>query len=216
MIRKRNWPYLTLALVSGFLGGVVAIELAPTVATAAHRSNRHHVVRANKFELTGADGAKRAILEVTPRDVADLAMFDGNGHDRAEFRVAKDGAASVGFYDDNGARRVMVGESPTGRNGIALYGTNGRQMLAGFTVSPDNQASLTLYDPKTGRARIGLGVASNGSPAMVLFDQNGKDRVEVHVTTEGKPGLALADKDGKTIAALPQQPFTPAESQEQH
>lgn len=196
-----NWLYTAMALAGGFLGGIAALEVAPGVAAAARRT---HVMRAERFELTAPNGSKRAVLEVTPRGMADLVMFDGKGRDRAEFRVANDGGASIGFYGENGERRVLVGESPSSRNGIAIYSNNGRQMLAALTVAQDNQASLTLYDPNTGRARAGLGTAANGSPALVLFDQNGKDRAELHVTATGKPGLALANADGKTVAGLPE------------
>jgi hypothetical protein len=206
----RNWLYAVMALTGGFLGGIVALELAPGVAIAAHRT---HLVRADQFELTGPDGSKRAVLEVSPRGMADLAMLDGKGRDRAEFRVAKDGGASIGFYDENGSRRVLVGEAPSGRNGIAVYGANGKQ-LASLTVAEDNQASLTLYDQSTGRARAGLGVAANGSPALVLFDQRGKDRAELHVDANGKPGLALANENGKSIAGLPAS-AAPIEQQQQ-
>ena len=62
---------------------------------------------------------------------------------------------------------------------------------------------MTLYDPNTGVARVGLGVAANGEPALALFDQHGRDRAELHVNAQGKPGLALADEAGKTVAGLP-------------
>jgi hypothetical protein len=62
---------------------------------------------------------------------------------------------------------------------------------------------VTLYDNKTGFARAGLGLAADGAPALVLFDQSGKDRAELHVTSAGKPGLALADENGKSMAGLP-------------
>jgi hypothetical protein len=91
---------------------------------------------------------------------------------------------------------------------LAIYGRNGREM-AGFTVAEDNQSSVTLYDPASGRARVGLGVAANGEPALVLFDQKGHDRAEMHVTVTGKPGLALADEAGKTMAGLPVQESQP-------
>jgi hypothetical protein len=98
----------------------------------------------------------------------------------------------------------MVGEAPDGRNGIAIYSSGGKQ-IASFAVTADNQASLTLYDPKTGMARVGLGTGPNGSPALALFDQNGRDRAELHVSPTGKPGLALADENSKSIAMLPEQ-----------
>jgi hypothetical protein len=108
----------------------------------------------------------------------------------------------VGFYDENGSPRVLISEAHQDRNGIASDGSNGVQ-LASLTVAPDDHASLTLYDPKTGRARAGLGVGANGSPALALFGQSGRDRAELHVTANGTPGLALANEGGKTTAGLP-------------
>ena len=104
---------------------------------------------------------------------------------------------------------MLVGDAPSGRVGIAIFGTKGIQ-LVNLSATPDNQTSLTLYDPSTGRARAGLGVATNGSPALVIFDQNGKDRAELHVRSSGKPGLALADESGKAIAGMPEQEATSA------
>jgi hypothetical protein len=107
---------------------------------------------------------------------------------------------------------VLVGEATQGRNGIAIYGSNGDQ-LAGLTATSDNQANLTLYDPNTGRARVGIGVAANGSPAVVLFDQKGNDRAELNINSKGKAGLALADENGKTIAGLPAEATGQAQQQ---
>lgn len=195
----KNSIYAMLALGGGFLGGIVAIQFAPGVAGAARSA---HTVRAEKFELVDHQGTRRAALEVTDSGIADLIMFDEAGHDDAEFRVTRDGVTTMGFYDKSGNRRVLMGEVPGGRNGLTIYG-NDDKLLAGLTVSRDDEASLTLYDPKTGRARAGLGVASNGSPALALFDTDGHDRAELHVTPSGQPGLALANEQGKTIAGLP-------------
>jgi hypothetical protein len=85
--------------------------------------------------------------------------------------------------------------------------------MAGFTVADDNASSVTLYDPASGRARVGLGVAANGVPALVLFDQRGRDRAELHVNTDGKSGLALADESGKSVAGLPLQQAQPSPQQ---
>jgi hypothetical protein len=130
-------------------------------------------------------------------------MMDEHGRDRAEMRVTEDGSAALVFYDQSGTHRVVVGETPGGRNGVAIYSGGGRQ-IALLSVADNNESSLTLYDPTTGKARAGLGVAEDGQPALVLFDQNGKDRAELHVGKRGKPGLALADENGKSIAGLPE------------
>lgn len=200
MSERKNWAYAMLALGGGVLGGLVAMQLAPTVAIAARAV---HTLRAERFELVDKAGSRRAVFEVSPSGMADLMLYDGAGHDRAEYRVSRDGVATLGFYDETGARRVLLGAVPGGRNGVTVYGNNGR-LLAGLTVDADNDSSVTLYDPNTGRARVGLGVATSGAPALALFDEKGRDRAELHVTVAGKPGLALADESGKSIAGLPE------------
>jgi len=176
MVHGRSWIYALLTLTGGFLGGVLATQFAPGVASAARRT---HAVSAEEFTLLDHQGKQRAIMKTTG------------------------GGAALDFYDQNGQRRVMIGEGPSGRNGVAIYSAGGKQ-IASLTVADDNQASLTLYDASSGRARAGLGVAKDGSPAIVLFDKNGKDRAEMHVNPSGKAGIALADETGKTVAGLPQ------------
>jgi hypothetical protein len=209
MAKGKNWAYAMLALGGGFLGGLVATQLAPTVADAARAA---HTIRAQRFELVDKAGTRRAALEVTPSGMSDLVLYDGNGRDRAEYRVTRDGVATLGFYDAGGARRVLLGEVPVGRNGVAVYGNHGR-LLAGLTVGADDEANVTLYDAQTGRARIGLGVAATGAPALALFDEKGNDRAELHVGPTGKPGLALADETGKTIAGMPAKASVAASAQ---
>jgi hypothetical protein len=198
-MNKKAWIYPALTLGGGFLGGILAMQFAPSVASAARAT---HAVKAEEFVLVDGGGRRRGALQVTRSGMSDLVMYDGSGRDRAEFRVTKDGVGTIGFYGETGERRVLIGAVPNGRDGITIYGANNK-LLAGLTVSEKNEASLTLYDPNTGRARAGLGVAGDGSPALALFDVNGKDRAELHVGPSGKPGLALADENGKTISGLP-------------
>jgi len=94
MNKGKNWGYAMLALGGGFLGGLVATQLAPAVADAAHAA---HTIKAERFELVDKAGARRAALEVTPNEMADLLLYDGDGHDRAELRVSRDGIATLGF-----------------------------------------------------------------------------------------------------------------------
>ena len=212
MFNRRNWLYPLAVAVGGFAGGLVAGQFTPGNALAA----RHHnprVVTAEEFNLVDGNGNKRAMLHVTPRGIANLMMLDGEGKDRAEFRVARDGSSLLAFYDTGGTRRVVVGQSSSGPNGIAIYDNEGRQ-LATLSVSRTEQGSLTLYDSNTGLARAGLGVASGGEPALVLFDKQGHDRLEVHIGANGNPGIALADVNGKSIAGLPVHE-APASAQQQ-
>ncbi len=196
---KRTWLYVALTLSGGFIGGVAATQLAPSTAIASRAARS---IKASEFVLVDSDGTKRAALQMTDDHSAELVMYDASSRERANILVTKNGVGTIGFSEDAGAPKVLIGAAPGGRDGVTLYGQNNK-LLAGLTVGNNNEPSLTLYDPNTGRARVGLGVAGNGTPALVLFDGNGKDRAELHVNPNGKPGLALADENGKTIAGMP-------------
>jgi hypothetical protein len=202
MRNMRHWLYGVLALAGGIMGGAIASRVAPAEGLALASPHTARVIRAEKFVLVGPDGTERGAIKVTARGIADVELNDGQGRDRAEFRVGADGTSAVSFYDEQGVRRIVLGNTPTGRDGLVIFAPSGRQ-LASFAAADDNQSSVTLYDPNTGVARVGLGVAANGEPALALFDQKGHDRAELHVNSSGKPGLALADESGKTVAGLP-------------
>ena len=198
MTKPSNWIYAVLIFSGSFVGGAVANRVGPSAAMAA---NHARTLTAEQFVLVDAGGSRRAVMRVTPSGTAYLAMYDAHGRDRAEFHVAKEAGASIGFYDHSGSQRVLVAKLPAAGTGSLFTATGGDRLRPG--VAEDNQASLTLYDPKSGLARAGLGAASSGSSALVLFDEAGRDRVELHVNSNGKPGLALADENGKSTAGLP-------------
>jgi hypothetical protein len=199
MTKTETRLYATLTLIGAIVGGAAVTQFFASVAMAEGRAR---TISAEQFVLLDTNGSQRAVMKVASDGTTHLAMFDGTGRNRADFRVTRAGESALGFYDQNGSPRVLVGEALGGRDGIAIYSTGGRQ-IATLSVSQDNQASLTLYDPNTGKARAGLGTASTGSPALVLFDQNGSDRAEIHVKPNGKPGIVLADENSKSIAGMP-------------
>lgn len=184
MTNRRHWLYALLALVGGFIGGMIAIQFAPgeSMAAAKAKGAAMHVVRAEKFVLVNRAGTQRGAL-----------------------LVAGDGTSALALSDDEGRNRVELRVTPSGRAGLAIFAAGGGRQIAAVSAAANGETGFTLYDPTTGRARAGLGVAADGEPALVLFDQNGKDRAELHIAVHGKPGLVLADESGKTIAALPGQ-----------
>jgi hypothetical protein len=110
--------------------------------------------------------------------------------------------AGILWYRREPARRGGRWRLGTKSGGIGVFSADGNQ-VASLSSAASGEVNITLYDNKTGFARAGLGLAADGAPALVLFDQNGKDRAELHVNSSGKPGLALADENGKSIAGLP-------------
>jgi hypothetical protein len=96
----------------------------------------------------------------------------------------------------------MVGLTGDNRAGVAIYSSEGRQLMA-MAASDNGDMSITLYDHSSGVARAGLGLAADGSPALVMFDKQGKERAELSLDKNAKPSLLVADAAGRTITALP-------------
>jgi hypothetical protein len=207
MKNGKPWLTVTMALAGGLIGGAAASMLGASNAFAVRHGHHARTVEAEKFVLLGRQGDERGIIQVSDKGAAAIYLNDESGKERAELKVSADGRAALGFYDVNGNKRVVVGEGPAtgGQAGIGVFSAGGNQ-VAGFSAAANGEVNLTLYDSKSGLARVGLGLSADGTPALALFDQNGKDRAELHVDKTGKPGLALADENGKSIAGLPMQP----------
>jgi hypothetical protein len=201
MTNGKPWLTIAMALIGGVLGGAAATFLGASNAFAVRHAHRARTMEAEKFVLLGRNGDERGIMRVSDKGTAALYFNDESGKERAEMKVAADGRSSVGFYDEHGHRRVIVGQGVGAgeQSGIGVFSPDGNQ-IASLSSLPNGEVSLTLYDGKTGMARAGLGLASDGTPALVLFDQNGKDRAELHLDKSGKAGLAFADESGKTVA----------------
>jgi hypothetical protein len=73
-----------------------------------------------------------------------------------------------------------------------------------MAANDNGDMSVTLYDHNSGVARAGLGLAADGSPALVMFDQRGKERAELSLDRNAKPSLLVADQTGKTVTAPPE------------
>jgi hypothetical protein len=213
MKNGKPWLTVTMALLGGMVGGAVATMLGASNAFAVRHSQHARTVTAEKFVLLGRNGDERAIIQVSDKGTAAIYLNDESGKERAELKVAADGRGSLGFYDSDGHKRVVVGAGGASGSqaGVGIFSADGDQ-VAGLTASLGGEVNLTLYDGKTGLARAGLGLASDGTPALALFDQNGKDRAELHLDKSGNPGLALADVNGKSIAGLPME-STPSGNQ---
>jgi len=177
---EKRWYYIFVLLIGGMIGSGLSAHFWPSDATAFAATHHSRILAAEKFELVAPDGARRGVIQVTPRGTAVLAFYDAKGKSRAEFKVTADGASVAAFFDDMGRRRVVVGQALGDRSGIAIYSPKGPQ-LAGLGTAP-----------------------ASGQPALALFDQDGKERAQFYLKSNGSPGLAFADASGKTISGLPQ------------
>jgi hypothetical protein len=204
MKQNRLWIAAASAIAGGMIGNVAATQLSASAALAAPHHRQARIVKAERFVVVDPNGEDRISMQVAEHGVADIALADAQGRNRAKIRVTPQGGAAIGFYDADGANRLMVGLTDENSPGIAMYSGKGRQLMA-MAAKGDGEMALTLYDPNTGLARAGLGLAPDGSPAFVMFDKKGAAREEMSLGKHDEQNVAVVDQTGKTIAALGQQ-----------
>jgi len=83
--------------------------------------------------------------------------------------------------DEAEKNRVVVSFSGKIGGGVHLFGQDGKTH-ATLGSRTEGSTGLQLKD-KTGRIRVGLFVYRDGTPAIVLFDENGEVRAELGSTS---------------------------------
>ena len=122
-------------------------------------------------------------------------------HQRRVWRAAAAagavGLAAIGLM---GQARPKVPERVEAREFVLRDA--GGQVRARLLVKPDVKAALLhLFDP-AGKARVELGIGSDGSPSLRLADQGGKLRAALSVGADGTPRLGFWDEAGRLRATL--------------
>jgi hypothetical protein len=200
MNRSNRLIFAVCAFAGGVVGGLTAIQFGASRAIAAtHRAAR--TIKAERFVVLGPNGEERITLQVTNRGVADVALLDTRGRSRTELRVTPDGAAGLGFYNAEGGKRMVVGLTSEDKAGLSVF-SDGHQVI-GMSAQRSGEMALTMYDPKSGFARAGLGLGPEGSPALVMLDSQGKPRLQLGLSKDGNGNLAIMDNSGKTVSTVP-------------
>lgn len=151
-IRER-WITVVLAIGGGFLGAmlwgqffaprsVVAAEAQPAKTINAAR------IVVQEVQLVDPSGRQRAVLNVSPDDLARLSFLTTSGKRRLAMGVLADGESAVGLYDAQGRVRI------------------------GLNVPLDDSASIHLVD-KTGRNRANFVQLPNGKSSFEIFNEDG-------------------------------------------
>jgi hypothetical protein len=200
MKRSNRLIFAVCAFAGGVVGGLAAAQIGASGAIAAtHRASR--TIKAERFVVVGSHGEERITLQVTKLGVADVALLDTHGRSRTELRVTPDGAAGLGFYNADGGKRLVLGLTSEDKAGLSVF-SDGRQII-GMSANKTGEMALTMYDPKSGLARAGLGLGADGSPALIMLDTEGKPRLQLGLSKDGNGNLTTMDKSGKTVSALP-------------
>jgi hypothetical protein len=152
-IRER-WITVALAIGGGFFGAMVWGQLfAPrsVVAAEARQSKTLTAERiiVQEIQLVDPSGRQRAVLAVTPDDLARLSFLTTSGKRRLAMGVLADGESAVGLYDAQGRVRI------------------------GLNVPLDDSASVHLVD-KNGHNRANFVQLPNGKSSFEILNEEGQ------------------------------------------
>lgn len=127
-----KWQYFVLAVVAGFVGGLVATWVGPLVlakgglsepeagplgtpAAVLAEGEVREVVRTKRVEVVDDEGEVRLVLGTSEFEEPELAFYDGQGVKRIELGMVKEneeekGAVpKLGFYDEAQRPGVVLG-----------------------------------------------------------------------------------------------------------
>ena len=150
---RESWGTVVLAVGGGFFGAMLWGQLfAPRSVVAAEARQSKTVtterIIAQEIQLVDPSGRQRAVLSVTPDDLARLSFLTTSGKRRLAMGVLADGESAVGLYDAQGRVRI------------------------GLNVPLDDSASVHLVD-KTGRNRANFVQLPNGKSSFEIFNEEG-------------------------------------------
>jgi hypothetical protein len=151
-IRER-WITVALAIGGGFLGAMLWGQLFAPLSVVAAEGQQGKTIKADRIivqelRIVDPSGRQRAVLNVTPDDLARLSFLTTSGKRRLAMGVLADGESAVGMYDAQGRVRI------------------------GLNVPLDDSASIHLVD-KTGRNRANFVQLPNGKSSFEVYNEDG-------------------------------------------
>ena len=146
-----------LPFVAAFLGGLLALNVAPRAVEA-----QEALIRAEQFTIQDSTGADR------------IQLINGPGIAARVRLLAPDGTTPR-IDLANGAPATFGGQVPeaAGINLNALDGTNIGRLGTGNPRDPAPDGVNLLLSDRQGRQRIRLVVAGDGTPSIELLDAAG-------------------------------------------
>jgi hypothetical protein len=150
---SERWMTVALAIGGGFFGAMLWAQLFAPRSVVAAEAQQSRTINAERIivqevQLVDPSGRQRAVLNVTPDDLARLSFLTTSGKRRLAMGVLADGESAVGLYDAQGRVRI------------------------GLNVPLDDSASVHLVD-KTGRNRANFVQLPNGKSSFEIFNEDG-------------------------------------------
>ncbi len=151
-IRER-WITVAMAISGGFFGAMLWGQLFAPRSVVAAEAQQGRTITADRIivrelQVIDASGRQRAVMNVTPDDLARLSFLTTSGKRKLAMGVLADGESAVGLYDAQGRVRI------------------------GLNVPLDDSASIHLVD-KTGHNRANFVQLPNGKSSFEIFDEDG-------------------------------------------
>lgn len=153
MKTSERWITVALAIAGGFFGAMLWGQLFAPRSVIAAEGRQGKTLTADRIvtrEIVLVDpaGRQRAVLNVTPDDLARLSFLTTSGKRRLAMGVLADGESALGLYDAQGRVRI------------------------GLNVPLDDSASVHLVD-KSGRNRANFVQLPNGNSSFEIYNEDG-------------------------------------------
>lgn len=223
MSTKESFPVLVVAIMAGWLGGVLSGQtLSGEMVVAQEATKTNMIVTAEELRIVGKDGKVRTVIGVQADGAASLSFFDIRGNVRAEMGLNAAGVSELALYDQEGKQRKPQGFAymfvlPDGGPRLSLIGdaanlTIASDRLAGYAtlkIEPDDNPVLSLEGEDKGAALLTM--VQDGSPSLTLYDPEGYRRAALEIREVRALGkepvptstLTLYDKNEKVIWSAP-------------
>ena len=222
MIRNDCIRVMCVAIIAGWIGGMLSGAVLRSDPVIAQESPAGNAVTAEEFRVVGKDGKVRVVIGTLPDSSAGAAFYDLQGHVRAEIGLNAAGVAELALYDQVGKQPkpqsfAYMFVLPNGGPRLSLIGdtanlTIASDRLAGYAtlkIEPDNNPVLSLEGEDKGAALLTM--LQDGSPSFTLYDPEGYRRAALEIREFRIPGkepvpkstLTLYDKNEKVIWSAP-------------
>src|SRR5215469_654675 len=104
--------------------------------------------------------------------VQEVQIVDSSGRQRAVINVTPDDLARLSFLTTSGKRRLAMGVLADGESAVGMYDAQGRVRI-GLNVPLDDSASIHLVD-KGGHNRANFVQLPNGNASFEIFSEDGR------------------------------------------
>jgi len=206
MNRKQFLLTLSVAMISGFLGGTFGIWFLMPRSVLAQDSPQT-VIEAQEFRVVDDEGNNRAILGITPESQVGLYLLDSLGNSRTQISTEADGGGNIAIRDKTGIAAFAV---------AALEGEKSSVPVMTF-IRDEYFATLGasgISFSKSFNAHISISVQKDAGPSLSLKDNLGKIRAVLGTTNLKHPdtgsteirapsSLVLFDEEGSVVWSAP-------------